>query len=439
MHRIKSRKESTLKNNNPRVLSVCTAAYHGGAARAAFRIHQGVNALGGSSTMLVKGDGCTEDKVLGLNDFIPDNLVYRIGNWTATKVKNKWQHYLWSKYPRREDVFLSDLRSTSQHGALRKIDFDILHLHWVNLRFFPLEELRKINKPIVWTLHDCWPFCGICHYFLECDGYKHQCGNCPFLHSEMSNDLSHIIWKRKKELYKGLNLHIVTPSHWLANCAKESSLFGDFPVSVIPNCIDTDVFKPMSSNELHPKWRSFREERTDKHLVLYGAMNATTDRIKGYSNLVSSLHILEMKRQVNNIELIVFGAENGLDSIPKSIPVHYAGLINDTDELVSMYNIADVTVVPSLTENLSCTIMESLSCGTPVVAFNIGGNSDMIRHQVNGWLAKETDVNGLGNGIIWCINNKFRLSKVARETVISQYSPLQVCQKYLDKYNEIKQ
>lgn len=423
--------------NSPKILSVCTSAYHGGAARAAFRIHQGVNALGGSSTMLVKGNGCAKDGVLGLKEFLPDNIAYKIGDWAATKVKNKWQQYQWDKYPDREVSFLSDLRSTSLYGALRTIDFDILHLHWINLRFFPLDELRKINKPIVWTLHDSWPFCGICHYFLECDRYKHQCGNCPFLHSDMSNDLSHKIWMRKKELYKGLDLHIVSPSNWLANCAKASSLFGNFPISVIPNCIDTDIFRPLSPNELSQKWRTFREEKVDKILVLFGAVNATTDKIKGYSRLISALQIMERKGQTSNVELIVFGAEKGLESIPESIPIHYAGLINDTAELVSLYNIADVTVVPSLTENLSCTIMESLSCGTPVAAFNIGGNSDMVEHQINGWLAKENNAEDLGEGILWSANNKKQLSNSARNSVLNKYTSRIVCSQYQELYSSI--
>lgn len=423
-------------NNNPRILSVCTSANHGGAARAAFRIHLGVNALGGSSTMLVKGEGCSINKVLGLNDFLPNNVSYRIGDWTATKIKNKWQHYQWSKYPDREEIFLSDLRSTSLHGALRKIDFDILHLHWLNLRFFPLQELHNINKPIVWTLHDCWPFCGICHYFLECDGYKHQCGNCPFLHSDIVNDLSYTIWKRKKELYKGLDLHIVSPSNWLANCARESSLFKDFPVTVIPNCIDTTVFRPMAENEISPKWRNFKEKRLGKNFVLYGAMNAATDKIKGFSSLLSALQILENSGKADNLELIVFGEPNGLGEINLSMPIHNAGVISDTEELVSLYNIADVTVVPSLTENLSCSIMESLACGTPVAAFEIGGNSDMIRHWANGWLAAKNNNDDLAQGIDWCIHNKGIASAHARETT-KYYTPKIVCEKYLNLYCDV--
>lgn len=423
--------------NRPKVLSVCTSAYNGGAARAAFRIHQGVNALGGDSTMFVKGEGNFEDKVIGLDEFIPDNFVFKAGDWAANKIKNKWQHYQWRNYKNRPQAYLSDLRSTNLHNALKKINFDVLHLHWINGRFFPIELLQGLHKPIVWTLHDSWPFCGACHYFLDCEEYKNQCGKCPMLCSSCKNDLSHKVWEKKREYFEGLDLHIVSPSNWLANCAKESSLFKDFPITVIPNCIDTNTFRPMAENEISPKWRNFKEKRLGKNFILYGAMNAATDKRKGFSSLLSALQILENSGKADNLELVVFGESNGLGEINLSIPVHNAGVISDTEELVSLYNIADVTVVPSITENLSCTIMESLACGTPVAAFDIGGNRDIIEHTQNGFLTKEKNDNGLADGLVWCIYNKEKLTTNALKKVKDCYTIETVCKQYISLYNSI--
>ena len=414
-----------------KVLSVCTSDAGGGAPRAAYRIHQGVRKLSVDSRMFVKNKDTKDANVMALDEFVPHNPIYQAFDWTRNKVKNKIQHFRWNRYPNREDVFMSDLRGTALHGALKKLDYDVLHLHWINQRFIPLKDLPK-DKPIVWTLHDSWPFCGVCHYFFDCDGYQKQCGECPFLHSGKQNDLSYKVWKRKAELYKDLDLHIVSPSRWLANCAKRSSLFGRFPVEVIPNCLDVEAFRPLGEMELSPRWRAFQEKRMTKPFVLYGAVNAATDKIKGFANLLSALKILEKNGHADDFELIVFGADESELNMDVNIPIHCVGYIGNAKDLVSLYSIASMMVVPSLTENLSCAIMESLSCATPVVAFEIGGNGDMIEHKVNGYLAKEKDDVDLAEGIRWCLENNSDncLGNAGREKVLQNYTFDAVCQQY---------
>ena len=405
-----------------KVLSVCTYL-GGGAGRAAYRIHQGVSDLGVDSRMFVKEKNVNDSSVISLDEFAPANPLYKAFDWTRNKCKNKLQHFRWNRYPQRENIFMSDLRGTDLHGALQKLDYDVLHLHWINNRFVSLKDLPK-NKPVVWTLHDSWPFCGICHYFFECGEYRKQCGSCPFLHSNDDYDLSYQIWKKKQGIYKDLDLHIVTPSRWLGDCAKQSSLMERFPITVIPNCLDINEFRPLNEKEISPRWRNFQEKRFEKPFVLYGAMNAATDKRKGFSNLLSALRLLQEQNYANDFELIVFGAAESELSMDVNIPIHYVGYVRDVQELVSLYNLAEVMVVPSLTENLSCAIMESLSCGTPVVAFNIGGNGDMIEHQKNGYLAKELDDADLAEGILWCLENnrENQLGLAAREKVMREYT-----------------
>lgn len=420
-----------------KVLSVCTSL-GGGAGRAAYRIHQGVRSLGVDSRMLLKYGKCNDQNVVTLGEFEPQNPFYRVFDWTRNKVKNKIQHARWNRYPECEQVFMSDLRGTDLHGVLQMLDYDVLHLHWISNRFVPLEVLPK-DKPIVWTLHDSWPFCGVCHYFFKCERYKQQCGCCPFLHSDHAKDLSYMVWKKKAEAYKDLNLHIVAPSLWLGDCAKQSSLLKHFPVTVIPNCLDVNEFRPLDDNEISPRWRNFQQKKFQKHLVLYGAMNAAKDKIKGYSNLLSALRILDGQGHANDFELIVFGADESELSMDVGIPIHYVGYVSDAQELVSLYNLAEVMVVPSLTENLSCAIMESLSCGTPVVAFNIGGNGDMIEHQKNGYLAKECDDADLAEGILWCLENnrENQLGLAAREKVVKGYTFGVVSEQYKKLYESL--
>ncbi len=422
-----------------KVLSVNTSDTNGGAARAAYRIHQGVQTLGVDSKMFVKDKCQNDDSVISLNEFIPKNAVFKAFDWVCLKIKNKIQHYRWGRYPNRSKLYMSDTRGTNIHNAFRKIDYDVLHLHWINQRFLKLSDLAKVEKPIVWTLHDSWPFCGVCHYFFDCEKYKTRCKQCQYLNNKnIENDLSTQVWNEKFEVYEELNLHIVAPSKWLATCAKESFLFSEFPVTVIPNCLDTDVFRPLEENEISPRWAKFSEKRLDKTFVLYGAVNAATDKRKGFSNLLSALQILE-KQGKTNFELIVFGADKSDLNIDVNIPIHYVGYVSDTNELVSLYNIASVMVVPSLTENLSCAIMESLSCETPVCAFNIGGNGDMIDHKENGYLAKEQDDTDLANGIVWCIENNTdrTLSTNARNKVLNNFTIDIVAKQYKDLYESL--
>lgn len=421
-----------------KVLSVCTNDSSGGAARAAHRLHQGVRALGVDSRMFVKDKQSSDENVVPLAEFVPSHPLCKVGDWVAKKVKNKWQHAQWGRYPNRENIFMSDLRSTRLHGALQKLDYDVLHLHWINQRFVSIKDLPT-NKPIVWTLHDSWPFCGVCHYFFDCEGYKQSCGNCPLLRSGSSDDLSHKVWMGKKKAYRHLDLHIVTPSRWLADCARQSGLLGRFPVTVIPNCLDTETFRPLIEIEISPRWAKFSEKRLAKPFVLYGAMNAATDKRKGFANLLSALHSIEKQMGSDTFELIVFGADKPLEGLNLSIPIHYVGYVNDSHELASLYSLASVMVVPSLTENLSCAIMESLSCGTPVAAFDIGGNGDMIDHKENGYLARERDDADLANGILWCLanNSDSSLSKAARQKVLDNYTPEIVARQYEALYRSL--
>ena len=328
-------------------------------------------------------------------------------------------------------MFLSDLRSMSCHGALQKLDYDIVHLNWINQRFLDLKELGKIKKPIVWTLHDSWAFTGICHLPYDCKNYESHCGACPMLGSKKEMDLAHEVFEKKFEVYNDLDLHIVTPSRWLGECAKLSALLGRFPVYVIPNCIDTDLYEPIDKADA----RKVLGLEADKKYLLFGAMHVMKDANKGFAYLQEAL------KQINNakVELLVYGTNDDMQSYNLPIPARSLGYINNDKIMALLYNAADVTIVPSLSENLSNTIMESLSCGTPVVAFNIGGNCDMIDHEQNGYLAAERDSEDLAKGIEWCLTNNADgiLSKNARKKVLDNYSIDIVSKQYKELYESI--
>ena len=410
-----------------KVLFVNTNDAYGGAARAAVRIMRGVQLCGVEAKMFVKNKNLQADDVIELTCFEPQNVFYRIGEWIATKIKNKWQHYQWCPYKQtKKDSFMSDLRSVSLHGALQKLDYDILHLHWFNLRFLGVDELKKIKKPIVWTLHDSWAFTGICHVPYECKNYESHCGACPMLGSTKENDLANEVFEKKIKAYKDLNLHIVAPSMWLADCVKNSALLGKFPVTVIPNCLDTEVFRPMP-----------RQKEHTKPIVLYGAMHAAKDKNKGFATLLIALQMLD--KQGIKAQLVVFGAE--AQELPmqfECINVTFVGYIKDNCRLAELYSEADVMVVPSYSEVFGQTASEAMACGTPVVAFRCTGIQDVVEEGC-GYLAEPYSPEDLANGIRYCIehNPSNVFGKTARESVERRFAIDVVAKQYKALYESI--
>lgn len=420
-------------NKFPRILFINNSDINGGAARAAYRVFEAMQSHGIAVKMLVKGKSSNNPDVIPVNKFENRGIVLKIGR-LLWKIQNRIRKQKWKKYPNRENIFLNDLNSIPLSRAIQSLNFDILHLHFVANQFLNLKELKGIKKPIVWTLHDCWPFTGICHYFYTCDRFKKSCGVCPMLHSSDPKDFTNSIWKTKNYIYKHCDLHIVCPSNWLSDAAKSSSLFKNFPVTVIPNGIDTQIFKPVNKQEA----RKFLNLNEHPRFVMFGAVNAINDSNKGFNLLLESLEFFPTSND-QTIEFIMFGAKKE-ENIPISYyPVHNMGIIENDRKLVCLYSAADVVVVPSISENLSNIIMESISCGTPVVAFNIGGNSDMIEHKKNGYLANPFIPADLAIGITWCLENNQNneISENARKKVLENFRIEAIQDSYAKLYQKV--
>lgn len=305
----------------------------------------------------------------------------------------------------------------------RAVDFepDVINLHWICNGFLRIETLRRFTQPVVWTLHDMWPFSGGCHYAGECDRYKSQCGQCPQLSSTRQGDLSASILHRKQTAWKDTDLTIVTPSKWLGKCAKESSLFQDRRIEVIPNGVDTDAFKPID-RELA---RQILNLPPTQKIVLFCAGSSTGDPRKGFSLLTDALETLETQKQ-ERVSLAVLGANSpSAESQSWKFETHYIGKLRDEISLALVYCAADIFVAPSRQDNLPNTILEALACGIPCVSFNIGGIPDMIDHRKNGYLAEPFKTSELAKGIKWILEDESRyqeLSAAARSTVVENFS-----------------
>ena len=410
-----------------KVLIVNSYDNQGGAARAAMRLHKALLNYGVNSEMLVQNKIGDDETVVGPVSKKQKALV---------KLRSLIDQLPLKFYKNRSSTHFSpSLHSFSNIvDEINKRNADIVHLHWINEGMIPIENLAKINAPIVWTLHDMWPFTGGCHYSDKCTKYKNKCGSCIILGSITEKDLSRKIYKKKLNAYSKIeHLTIIGLSNWLNSCSKSSSLFNNRTHINLPNPIDTDTFKPIDKDIARSLWNLPK----DKKLILFGAMSATSDPRKGFDELNQALK----KINSQDVELVVFGSSKPKQSQNFSFRTHYLGRINDDTSLITLYNAVDMLVSPSLEENLSNVIMESLSCGTPVVAFDIGGNSDMIEHKINGYLAKNKNTKEFAEGIDFILSestkNKMRIS--ARKKIIAEFNEKKVAKKYINIYmNEYK-
>ncbi|MDD9196709.1 glycosyltransferase family 4 protein [Aliivibrio sp. S3MY1] len=408
-----------------KILIVNASDINGGAARAAYRLHQSLLMKNVNSKMLVMDKASDDFSVLG---------PISKGEKVASKLRPIFDSIPIKFYKCKIQAPFSISWGESRKiiKTINELKPDVVHLHWINGGMIKIEDLPKINAPIVWSLHDNWAFTGGCHIMWNCESYKVNCGNCPILKSDKEKDLSRKVWNRKSSTFPKLpNMTIVGLSNWLNECSKSSSLLKGLPHINLPNPINTTTFKPFDKKKARELWSL----PTNKKLVLFGASNATGDMNKGFKELSKALH----KLMNENIELVVFGSSEPKKPQYFGSKTHYLGRLHDDVSLVALYSAADVMVVPSLQENLSNAIMESLSCSTPVVAFDIGGNSDLIKHKNNGYLAQPFDCSDLAKGIEWVLDNN-RYSELcfnARDKVTREFDSKLVAEKYIQLYKEI--
>ncbi|WP_158825381.1 glycosyltransferase [Mucilaginibacter lacusdianchii] len=331
-------------------------------------------------------------------------------------------------------------RSVIHHPDVQAAD--VIHLHWVNHSFLNpahLAELAQLNKPIVWTFHDSNAFTGGCHVRYTCDHYIRQCGYCPLLKKSDAEDASHQIWKQKHEAYQKLNFTVVAPSSWMLNSVLMSSLMKDKPVQQIPNTLETGIFKPQDTKTAKKQLGL----PDDKFIFLTGFMPSRKDLHKGTSYLMESLELLKERLGVNaaNVELVVFGNRDAKNVPDFPFKTTFLGTISNDEKLAICYAAADAFLIPSLEDNLPYTVMESLSCGTPVIAFTTGGIPDMVKHEQNGYLAEYKSAKSFTDGMEWILNhaNQASVQAEARQTVMTYYAEQRIAQQHVQVYNQLLQ
>lgn len=280
---------------------------------------------------------------------------------------------------------------------IKAIQPDVIHIHNVhshdcNLKML-FDYIRENGIKTYWTFHDCWAFTGYCPYFdmVDCDQWKTECWKCPQRKQySLFLDRSKENFYKKKELFRDVDLTIVTPSRWLGDLVKESFL-RDYPVKVINNGIDLNVFKPVENH--------FKEKYgCENKFILLGVSFGWEER-KGLDVFLNLAKRLDEKYQI-----VLVGTNEAVDKIlPNNIiSVHKT---NNQTELAEIYTAADLFVNPTREENYPTVNMEALACGTPVLTFQTGGSGEIIDESCGNSVPKN-DIDGLRREIVRICENK---------------------------------
>lgn len=408
-----------------KILIVSTYDTAGGAARASYRLHQALLSKDVDSNILVQKKFSSDYTVLEVDSKIERKFA---------NVRPFIDYFPIRFYKKRTDTLFSPayFPFSSVVKKINKINPDIVHLQWISGGMLKIKDLVKIKAPIVWGLNDMWAFTGGCHYDEYCGRYKESCGKCIVLGSAKENDLSRRLLNQKHNVYSKIsNLTIIGHSRWLTNSARESSVFSNKSVLHIPQTIDINRFKPLDKEFC----RNIFNLPKNKKLILYGAMGPMSDRRKGFNELSEAIDKLD----IEDTEIIVLGGGKPKDPPIIKYKVHYIPRLNDEITLQMLYSAVDLVIVPSIQENLSNVILESLSCATPVLAFDIGGNSDMVVHKHNGYLAKAFDTSDLSFGIEWIVKNQDynKICNNARLKIVDEFSYEVVANKYINFYSKL--
>jgi glycosyltransferase involved in cell wall biosynthesis len=397
------------------VLHISESDAAGGAGRAAYKLHRGINGLGHSSRMLV-GRKVTPDA-----DIRPlkRNLAWR----ALDRASGEFLDLLSLQY-----VFYP-----SSFGVLGDRWFrsaDVVQLHNLHGSYFGFTALPAISRgrPVVWQLHDQWGMTGHVAYSLDCERWAHGCGTCPYLgeYPRLRRDTTALLYRMKDAAYDMSRLTLVVPSHWMDRLVRASPLLGRFDIRHIPTGIDTGVFRPGSQEEARKRLRLPLDQR-----IVFFAAAQINERRKG-------LHLLaEALRRLEKPPLLMVA---GGGTVVRGIETRYLGQLADENVLADAYRAADVFAVPTLADVLTQTAPESIACGTPCVAFDRGGVTDVVRHMETGYTARFGDADDLAQGLATLLGDQElldRLGRRCREVAESEFPIELQVERYVALYEEL--
>jgi glycosyltransferase involved in cell wall biosynthesis len=429
------------------ILHVNASDIGGGAARATYRIHRSLvdhgAAHGLQSRMRVISQLSDDPTVIGGPPVGQGPIWRRLQPRLAQRARRGFR----TGNPTLHSIAWpatglgSELQQRHRQGQA-----DLVHLHLLGDGTLSIEEIGRLPMPMVWSLHDQWAFCGAEHYTspplpgeTASSDERFVAGYSPASRPahEAGPDLNRRTWLRKRCAWHR-PIHIVCPSHWLADCAHRSALMGDWPITVIPNPIDLNVWSPCDQAQA----RVLLGLPAERPLVLFGAMGGGADPRKGADLLLEALQHLRSQVAVTpleQLELVVFGQSRPAQPPALGFPIHYSGPLHDDLSLRLLYAAADVFVIPSRQDNLPNTGLEAQACGTPVVAFATGGLVEIVDQHITGALAEPFDPLSLAAAIRWVLEDpqrRHQLGFAARLKAEQLWDPALVAGLYAKAYEQ---
>ncbi|MBD2338955.1 glycosyltransferase family 4 protein [Calothrix sp. FACHB-156] len=399
------------------VLHINQTDVTGGAAIAAYRLHQGLLAQGVNSHLLVASQMQENERIAQIKRL--PRIEYRL-------------RYINEALGLRHLNFIS---SFNIPNAPFYQQANVLNFHNIHGGFFSYLALGQLTnqKPSVFTLHDMWSFTGQCTYSYDCERWKLGCGKCPYPDPTISRDSSHIELRLKNWIYKKSKLTIIAPSFWLAKQAKQSIL-GRFNIHHIPNGIDTDTYQPLEKE----KCRDILGIPLNKKVLMFGAQSLKDQR-KGGDLLLRALAALP-KSLHSELILLTLGNEGEKIANIVGLPTFPLGYVS-SDRLKSIaYSAADLFVFPTRADNLPLILQESMACGTPMVSFDVGGVPDLVRHKTTGYLAQSENQGDFCTGIVELLEDtqlRQQMSEQCRAIALAEYTLELQSKRYLEVYNSL--
>lgn len=391
----------------------------GGAAIAAYRLHQGLLAKGIDSKLLVGEVKTSSERV------------------QATPRKQRLENQLFRFTWRLGFNYLNLLGSFDipQHELYKNAD--ILNFHNLHTGYFNYLAIPSLTerKPAVFTLHDMWSFTGHCAYSYDCDRWKIGCGKCPYpeIYPGVPRDNTSLEWKLKNWVYRHANLTIVTLSHWLTEQVKQSML-SRFPIHHIPNGIDTETYQPLDPEQC----RSLLGIPAGRKVLMFAAPSFRESR-KGSDLLLQALSNLPLSLKAETF-ILILGDGGEAFSEAVGIPTLNLGYVSSDRLKCIAYCAADLFVFPTRADNLPLVLQESMACGIPMVSFKIGGVPDLVRPGVTGYLAEPGDPVDFCNGITQLLEDnalRTHMSQQCRAIAVEEY-PLELqSQRYIELYRQV--
>ena len=429
-----------------RALQLNASASEGGAARAAVRVHQGLlaegPAFGWTSRSQAASGAASGPGVCVRSPFQRSAIWRRLHPRLVQWRKRQWR----TNNPALHSLAWPDTGLGAELiEAHSRGDFELLNLHWLGDSTLSIEEIGRLQFPVLWALHGQWPFSGAEHYApLPASGadlavmerftsvYERQ--TTPAL--ERKCDLNLWTWQRKKRCWRQ-PMTLICPSQWMADCVQRSALMRDWPCHVIPNPLNLQQWTPVEPRLA----RRLLDLPLEGPLVLFGAMGGTADLRKGSDLLEQALVSLAecSEGQPRQPQLVIFGQATSALQQSLGLPVHCLGHLYDSVSLCLAYSAADVMVVTSRLDNLPNTATEAMACGTPVVAFRTGGLPEIVNDGISGWLADAFEPEDLAKCIAAVIANPDKqraMAHKARQQAEARWHPKGIAARYAEVYDE---